>query len=244
LVHVRRHWADALLVLVVAAAGSAWVQGDLTVAAGCALAALIAQGALVFVVVPRYHAARADASLWQTRAEEARTELARLHKHAIHEDEETGVGNSRQLEIDFVKSVARVRRRDEPFSLAVIEVGHALRRDAVDSDAIVAAAGVLLGVARAEDSVCRVDERLFAVLLAGADVNGGRRFVDRVRTRASAEMFRGGRGMRLLELRGGVAQWCADFDSLDALGRHARRDLDHEKIDSARQAAEFHGRTG
>ena len=239
MVHILRHWADVLLPLAVAAADGAWMLGHTTAAAGIALGALVAQGALVFVVVPRFHAARAASALWQSRAEVARTELARLQEHAIHEDEDTGVGNARQLEIDFVKAVARARRRDEPFSLAVIQVNHSLRRDDVDPDAIVGVAGILLAVARADDSICRVDERLFAVLLAGSDLAGGHRFVERVQTKVSAEMFRSGPAMRLLEIRGGVAQWQAEFDSLDTLGRQARRDLDTEKADTARQVAEF-----
>ena len=219
------------------------MYGEPTMAAGVAVGALVAQGALVFVVVPRYHAARAAGALWQSRTGEALAELARLQEHAIHEDEETGVGNARQLELDFVKAVARARRRDEPFSLAVIEVNHSLRRNDVDPEAIVGVAGILLAVARADDSVCRVDERLFAVLLAGSEATGGHRFVERVQTKVSAEMFRSGPAMRLLELRGGVAQWRAEFDSLDTLGRQARRDLDTEKADTTRQVAEF-GQTG
>ena len=239
---VRRHWADGLLVLAVVAVVGAWVYGGPAAAAAVAFAALLAQGTVLFVVVPRHYRARAASSLWQTRAEEVRTELVRLQEHAVREDEHTGVGNARALEIDFAKCVARARRSGEPFSLVLIEVSHTLRRDNVDPDAIVAVADVLAARAREEDSICRVDDRLFALLLAGADAEGGGQFVDGVRTHVATGMFRAGANLRMLEIRGGVAQWAAELGSLDALGRQARRDLDRESANIARQAAAFEAR--
>jgi PleD family two-component response regulator len=208
-----------------------------------AFAALLVQGVALFFVVPRYYRARTASSLWQTRAEEVRVELLRLQEHAVHEDEDTGVGNARELEIDFAKCVARARRNGEPFSLALIEVSHTLRRDAVGNESIVAVAGVLLAGARAEDSICRVDDRLFAVLLAGADAEGGAQFVEGVRTRVAAGMFRTGANLRLLEIRGGVAQWSDEVGTLATLGRQARRDLDRESANITRQSAAFEART-
>ena len=213
---VRRHWANALLPVAVVAVIALALWVDVTVAFGVALAVMAIEGQLLFHYVPRTSAAEASAALWESRAKEVRDAHLAFRERAIHEDPDTGCGNMRQLHIDWVKGVARFRRRDEPFDLVLLELDHALGRKGATVDLISGLAGVLLRSARAEDSVCRIGERLFAVLLSTTDYAGGHAFVERARVRATTDLFRGAGSMTFFELRGGVA-------AVEGRSRHPRR---------------------
>lgn len=238
---LRRYWADALLpvgvvVLLVAALGTP------VVLAAVALVLVVGQGLWLSQLAHRGADAGMSMAVWQERAEAARDELLRFREQALHEDQETGLGNARQLEVDWVKGVARFRRQGEPCSLVLIEISDTLGRDRISDDAVAAVAGVILRTARAEDSVCRVGPRRFATLLSNSDTAGGDRFVQRVRERANTELFHLGSAMGFLELNGGVAEWVEEMDDLAGLCKAATADLGEFKTDFWRQASEFQGK--
>jgi GGDEF domain-containing protein len=239
---VRSYWPNALLpVAVVALVGLAlWV--DPTVALGAAAMLVVVEGAVLFHYAPRYMTATAQAALWESRAEEVRDAHLRFRERAIHEDPDTGCGNLRQLKIDWVKGIARFRRRDEPFDIVLFELHHSLGRNAMAAEGVGGIAEVLLGLSRSEDSVCRIGDRIFAVLLSTTTYEGGHSFVERVRVRANTELFHKGAAMTFLELRAGVAEWKDEFKTLDAQLEECRADMVRYQAEFERQAAEFKSR--
>jgi GGDEF domain-containing protein len=240
----RSHWTEVLLPLVLVATVGVTLYSGVAWGYPVALLLSVVEGAAIFHFAPKYRAALAAAGTWEGRAKEVRAELMRFRERALHEDHETGVGNSRQLDIDFVKAVARFRRQGEPFALVLIELRHSLGRQALGTDVVAAVAGVLLQTARAEDSVCRVDERAFAVLLSASDASGARAFIQRARVRANTDLFQQGGSVTFLELVGGAAVWRDDFEGLPALLAETRADLGRYEMDYARQAQEFQGGAG
>ncbi|MEO9255150.1 MAG: hypothetical protein ABI305_06400 [Tepidiformaceae bacterium] len=236
---IREHWAAGLLPLgVVALVLAALFANPLTVA-GVGLVLVIAQGLLLILAGQRSDDENAQTKLWRDRAGAARSELLSFRQRALHEDHETGLGNLRQLELDWVKGVARFRRHAEQFCLVLIEIRHSLGRQVLEVDSVTGVAGVLLRAARADDSVCRVSEGRFAVLLSGSDALGGARFVQRARLRANTELFQFGRDMTFLELIGGVAEWDEAYGDLTGLLLAAEADLAAFAKDYERQAGEF-----
>lgn len=238
----RSHWTEVLLPLVLSVTVGVTLYGGVAWGFPVALALGVVEGAAIFHFAPKYRGALAAAATWEGRAKEVRTELMRFRERALHEDHETGVGNIRQLDIDFVKAVARFRRQREPFSLVLIELRHSLGKQALGRDTVVAVANVLLQTARAEDSVCRIEERTFAVLLSASDCGGARAFIQRARVRANTDLFTRGAAMNFLELVGGAAVWRDELASLPALLAETRADLARYETDYERQAIEFQGR--
>jgi GGDEF domain-containing protein len=236
---VREHWADALMPLgVLALVGSALFVNELIMAA-VGLALVVTQGVLLGYAAHSANEANAEAALWRERADVARRELLSFRQRAVHEDHQTGLGNMRQLELDWVKGIARFRRHAEPCCMVVFEIRHTLGREAVDFESVTGVAGVLMRVARAEDSVCRISEGRFAILLSGADALGGSRFIQRARVRANTELFQLGGNMTFLELLGGVAEWDDSYEDMAGLLHAAEMDLDAYAADYTRQAGEF-----
>jgi len=223
---------------VVALVVSALFANELAMA-GVGLALVVAQGVLLGYASHSANEAIAEAELWRERADEARRELLRFRQRAVHEDHETGLGNLRQLELDWVKGIARFRRHAEPCCMVVFEIRHTLGREAIDFESVTGVAGVLLRVARAEDSVCRVGEGRFAILLSGADSLGGSRFIQRARVRANTELFQLGGSMAFLELLGGVAEWDDSYEDMPGLLQAAEADLGAYTADYTRQVGEF-----
>lgn len=240
----RNHWTEVLLPCAIFATVGITLLGGMAWGFPVALALVIAEGAAIFHFAPRYRALRADGETWQERAEEVRDELLRFRERALHEDHETGLGNSRQLEIDFTKGVARFRRQGESFALVLVELRHSLGKEAIDLDMITGVAGVILHSSRAEDSVCRVGARQFAILLSASDTAGGRHFIQRVRVRANTELFHKGGAMTFLELVGGAATWRDEMETLVALEAAVEQDFRRFETDYERQVGEFQGRAG
>ncbi len=238
---LRRYWADALLPVGVVLLLVSALVGTPVVLAAVALALVVGQGLLVSQLAHRGVATGMSLAVWQERAEAVRDELLRFRDAAVHEDHETGLGNARQLELDWVKGVARFRRRGEPFSLVLIEISDTLGRDYISDETVAGVAGVVLRTSRAEDSVCRVGPQRFATLLSNSDRAGGDRFVRRVRVRANTELFQLGSTMGFMELNGGVAEWADEMEVLADLEEAAVADLAEFRTDFRRQTNEFQG---
>ncbi len=177
----------------------------------------------------RLELAEAEAKKWQERANTFMAELA-SHRDAVdYQDPETGVGSTRQFEVEFVKQVARFRRRGEPFSLALLQVRDPDHPDdLLDTPVIVAAAHRLAETARVEDSLCRVARRGFALLLDGADAKGASVYVARARQRfEEAPVIVSGRRVEL-SLSAGVAEYKTSITEVQEMLAAAARDL-HSK---------------
>jgi GGDEF domain-containing protein len=177
----------------------------------------------------RLEIAEAEARKWQERANTFMSELACYRDQVDYQDPETGVGSTRQFEVEFIKQVARFRRRGETFSLALLQVRDPEHPDdLLDTPVIVAAAHRLAETARIEDSLCRVARRGFAVLLDGADARGAEVYIHRARQRFE-EVPINASGRRIqLALNAGVAEYNTTFTEVQEMLATAARDL-HKK---------------
>ena len=174
----------------------------------------------------RLEHAEAEAKKWQDRANTFMHELACFKEQVAYQDPETGVGSARQFEVDFIKQVARYRRRSEPFAVALLQVRDPRHGDAaVDPAVVVAAAHRLAETARVEDSLCRVARRGFAVLLAGADSAGAAAYLERARQRfVDAPVVISGTRIDL-SVTGGVAQYSEEIQGVQEFLAVAAQDL-------------------
>jgi diguanylate cyclase (GGDEF)-like protein len=103
----------------------------------------------------------------------------------------TGLGNRRAFDEAMVEELARARRTGAPLGLVLLDVDHFKRFNdrhghQQGDEVLVAVAGVLRGVARAEDRACRVGGEEFAVLLPGADDAAALAVAERIRTGVAA----------------------------------------------------------
>lgn len=209
---VDGHWSELLVVAVVAAVGLAVVGEPLP-----ALVALVALVAIQFLLVHRRGAARdraaASADVWEERAKGLR-ETARS-------DPESGLGSRTQLLHDWGVMAARYERTGEPFAGVLIELRHAVRRDApLAAGAVTALAAALQEMTSPEDSLALLDGHSFAVLFGGADRAGAREWLADLADRIVEE----GGPFTELDLAAGAAVHEQASDSLLALLRAADAD--------------------
>ncbi|MEP7215784.1 MAG: hypothetical protein ABI782_05980 [Anaerolineaceae bacterium] len=133
------------------------------------------------------------------------------------------------LETEWGRLKSRWHRHGEPFALALIDLGDALRPD-VDLPAAVmtnALAGIDQ-VRRAEDYEFQLDARTVAVLLAGSSTEGGWAFVDRLRRVLGNKPFSHEAGAAYVDVRVGVAEWSMNLNGLSDLvdaAQYARTDF-------------------
>jgi diguanylate cyclase (GGDEF)-like protein len=175
--------------------------------------------------------AQAEARKWQERANTFMHELACFRDAIDYQDPETGLGSTRQFEVEFIKHVARFRRRGEPFSVAVMQVRDPRRPDdPLAPPVIIASAHRLAETARVEDALCRVARRGFAVMLAGADARGAGIFVERARQRFSeGPVVVAGKRVELT-ISGGVAQYDPSMSDVQDILTAAARSLHSQPV--------------
>lgn len=186
----------------------------------------------------RLEAAEAEAKKWQERANTFMAELACYRDQVDYQDPETGVGSTRQFEVEFIKQVARFRRRGEPFSVALLQVRDPEHPDdLLDTPVIVAAAHRLAETARVEDSLCRVARRGFAVLLDGADAKGAEVYVQRARHRfEEVPVVVSGRRVELT-LSAGVVAYDPTMTEVQEMLAAAARDLHRRQREELEERA-------
>jgi diguanylate cyclase (GGDEF)-like protein len=186
----------------------------------------------------RLEAAEVEARKWQERANTFMAELSCYRDQVDYQDPETGVGSTRQFEVEFIKQVARFRRRGEPFSLALLQVRDPDHPDdLLDTAVIVAAAHRLAETARVEDSLCRVARRGFAVLLDGADARGAEAYVSRARHRfEDVPVVVSGRRIEL-SLSAGVTEYKTTMTEVQEMLAAAARDLHRKQRDDVEEHA-------
>lgn len=149
-----------------------------------------------------------EARKWQERANTFMNELSCFRDQIDYQDPETGVGSTRQFEVEFIKQVARYRRRGETFSVVILQARDPRRPDdLLEPDIIVSAAHRLAQTARVEDTLCRVARRGFAVMLAGSDARGAHVYIDRARKRFEEGPIVVNGKRVLLTIAGGAAEF-------------------------------------
>lgn len=168
----------------------------------------------------------------------AETDAFEQHiRQQLHEDPETGLGTARQLDVAWIKSTARARRWNEPFCITILEVAEALGSiDRVDARTASAMAGIITTLARGEDSVFRLGDSTFAVLLAGAEMSGASMFMERARIRISSDPIPDASG-RFYTVYGGVVQWREGFRGATEMVGEAQTDMHRYGSELRRQAA-------
>jgi PleD family two-component response regulator len=134
--------------------------------------------------------------------------------------------------VEFIKQVARFRRRGETFSLALLQVRDPEHPDdLLETPVIVAAAHRLAETARVEDALCRVARRGFAVLLDGASQKGAEVYVNRARQRfEEVPVVVSGRRVELA-LSAGVAEYETSMTEVQEMLTAAARDLHRRQRD-------------
>lgn len=168
----------------------------------------------------------AETKKWQERANTFMSELSHYKEQVDYQDPETGVGSTRQFEVEFIKQVARFRRRGEPFTVALLQLRDPDHPDAMlDAPVIAAAAHRLAETARVEDALCRVARRGFAVLLAGAGREGASVYINRARQRfEEVPVLVSGKRISLT-LTGGAATYETTMTEVQDILSAAARDL-------------------
>ena len=216
------------------------------VVAGVAAMELLVMGVLVGGIRQRWVLSRgavetwhAHAQTWQSRAEVWESQASSLAEAATV-DETTGLGNFREFEFEWWHCLARFHRRLEPFTAVLIEVTDAADRSRPLSTTVLRrVSGLLLQTARSEDTVFRVDEQLFAVLLAAARQAGGYGFIDRARIAISSKPLDDDGQAVHVTTQGGMAEWQPAMESMIGMLGAAEEDLRRFGEDKQQQEAYF-----
>ena len=124
----------------------------------------------------------------------------------------------RLLDVEWGRLKSRWHRHGEPFALALIDLGDALRPQAdLPVGVMTKALAAIDQVRRAEDYEFQLDSRTVAVLLAGSSTEGGWAFVDRLRRVLGNVPFSHEAGSAYVDVRVGVAEWSMNLTELPDL---------------------------
>ncbi len=168
---------------------------------------------------------------WRERAKVLERELERLTNDAPFVDPTTGVGNLNHLDLQFVKLLGRWRRYGEPFAVTLIGFTDAVAgRGELPREAFAHLARVLMETVRVEDTLCRMSQNEFAILLANSTIQGAEAFLERARNNIAREPIRTGDRSRFYCSAAGVAEWSDEVGSLSELLRLA--DVEMRKLRS------------
>ena len=139
------------------------------------------------------------------------------------------------LEAEWDRLKSRWHRHGEPFALALLDLGDALRPRVELPPAVMSKS--LAGIdeaRRTEDCVFQLDARTAAVLLAGSSTAGGWAFVDRLRRVLGNEPISSGGAEAYVDVRVGVAEWSIQLHTLTDLmeaAYHARKDFSGQIVE-------------
>jgi len=186
--------------------------------------ALLLAAMCLHIAIDRAHAAD-EAETWE-----------RHIRKQLHEDPETGLGTRRQFDVAWIRDAARARRWGEPFSLVLLDVQDAFGgQDAMTPAAAKQVGTILTEAARGEDSVFRLGNAAFAVLLSAARSDGASAFLERVRVRISSEPIPAGTGS-FFTVYGGVNEWHDAQEAPEAMLRAAELDMRRYGVELRRQS--------
>lgn len=176
-------WAGPLLGLLVGAGvGVAWgarhrrAHGELARQVQAYSTDLRVQG-------ERLQAARSDRDDLAERLEQQTVEFGRQ----AHEDALTGLPNGRAFDEGFAHHFARAKRHGQPLCLMLIDLDQLGQVNenwshAVGDEVLVEASRLLRSVCRTSDLPARLGGDGFAVILTDTDMDGGKRFSQRLHT--------------------------------------------------------------
>ena len=175
------------------------------------------------LIVAALYAIALRAKVGELTADVTELELDRAERDAAKQDP------YRSLELEWERLKARWHRHGEPFSLALIDLGDALRPQADLPATVMAKALAAIDEARrTEDCAFQLDERTAAVLLAGSSTVGGWAFVERLRRALGNEPFAHEQGASYVDVRVGIAEWSiksAGLTELIEAAYRARKDF-------------------
>ncbi len=177
---------------------------------------------------------------WRERATMLELELSRLKDKAPFVDPATGVGNLHHLDLQFTQLLGRWRRYGEPFALTIVGVSDLLVEGGnVPPVALPQLALALLRTIRAEDTICRVSESEFAILLANSTAQGAGMFLERARNQIARDPNPTGEGSHFYRSAGGVAEWTDAVGSLPELLRLANTEMRKLRREIAAQSRAY-----
>lgn len=181
---------------------------------------MIAQGETIGVmsVSAAYGFSEIEQQTIQTIAEQLSLALANLRlqeslRHQSLRDPLTGLFNRRYLEDALARDVARMRRRNEPLSVVMIDIDHFKRFNDTHGhpggDALLAEFGLLLARhARDEDIAVRYGGEEFTLVMPGASLETAAERAERLREAAKRMHVRlNGQALGLVTLSAGVAAY-------------------------------------
>lgn len=173
-------WLFALLALGLAAAAAVWGQrqrrarGQLQRQLDESAASLRQQG-------EQLRAARRDREGMADRLQQQAVEFGRQ----AHEDGLTGLPNGRAFDEGFAHHFARAKRHGQALCLMLLDLDHIRQINdnwshAVGDEVLAEAARLLRSVCRTSDLPARLGGDAFAVILTDTDMEGGKRFSQRL----------------------------------------------------------------
>ena len=128
-----------------------------------------------------------------------------------YQDHLTGLFNPRFFHAQLIKEFAGARRRGGPLTLVLMDLDYFKRVNdtyghQAGDEVLKAVAGRISALLRAGDVVARVGGEEFAVILPGADLEGGRILAERIREAVRGAPVRTGDGLTIpIRLSLGVA---------------------------------------
>ncbi len=156
-----------------------------------------------------------------------RLERVRLHRSLADTDPLTGVANRRRSEDVIVQFLRLAKRRQEPFSFAVIDLDHFKAVNdrwghGTGDEVLRAVAKLLVKTFRAEDVVARWGGEEFVVGMFGTEKDDGAARLEHVLEMLRSSALPGPRGELIsVGFSGGVAEYPGDGADLQALYRAA-----------------------
>lgn len=142
----------------------------------------------------------------------------------------TGLGNYRLFEAALRGAIARAQRYDRPVSIVLIEVGvappaRAAPRPSTHEQVVKYIATVLVRNVREADTLCRLGDTMFGIVLPETELDGAQRAWERL----GAVAYSGWPGARSWSVSGGASAYSVEIDAVEALMAEADRRLALEK---------------
>ena len=153
----------------------------------------------------------------QQELQETRQQLDKVsseleHSQVLaHTDPLTGIGNRRAMMELITREIARSRRTKDPFALAILDIDHFKKINdehghEVGDQALVHVIKVVKSSIREIDEFCRYGGEEFVLILPGANAEGARFVVDRMRGLMERTPLTLKRGDLVLRYSAGVAE--------------------------------------
>ena len=158
---------------------------------------------------------------WQL--DQVTSELQRTKEQA-RTDPLTGLSNRRDLDETIVREIARARRTNEAFAVAILDIDHFKRVNdryghAAGDQALVHLAFIARSGVRDTDVICRYGGEEFIILLPGAAAGGAHFVVDRLRMMVEKTPFAHGSEKITIRFSAGVAELQAGEEAAQLLER-------------------------